>query len=65
MTVIALEERFVTPAVRDAWTKVDPAGHDAGLDLFDVSKRATRLKELTQRRLSLIDNYSVDVRVLS
>ena len=61
--LIALEEHFLTPAIRAAWAAsgIDQDG-TAG---FDQGEIEARLDELGSQRLALMDESGVDVQVLS
>lgn len=61
--IIALEEHFLTPAIRAAWAAA-PAGHDGTAD-FDRGELEQRLDELGEQRLALMDEGGVAVQVLS
>jgi len=64
MTLIGIEEHFLTPEIRDAWNA-------AGLDAvdpsvaFDSGQIADRLLDLAEDRLALMDETGLDVQVLS
>ena len=61
--LIALEEHFLTPAIRAAWA-AEPTGHD-GTAGFDQGELEARLDDLGLQRLALMDESGVDVQVLS
>ena len=61
--LIALEEHFLTPAIRAAWA-ASPIGQD-GTASFDQGVIETRLDDLGAQRLALMDESGVDVQVLS
>ena len=64
MTLIGIEEHFLTAEIRDAWNA-------AGLDAVDPSvafhsgQIAGRLLDLAEDRLALMDETGLDVQVLS
>ena len=64
MPLIGVEEHFLTTAIRDAW-------HAAGLDARDPSVAfhagaiESRLLDLAEERLTLMDETGLDVQVLS
>jgi len=64
MKLIGIEEHFLTVEVRDAW-------HAIGLDAVDPSVAfhsgaiETRLLDLAEQRLALMDETGLDVQVLS
>ena len=64
MTLIGIEEHFLTAEIRDAWNA-------AGLDAVDPSvafhsgQIAGRLLDLAEDRLALMDKTGLDVQVLS
>ncbi len=61
--LIALEEHFLTPAIRAAWA-ASAIGQD-GTAGFDQGEIEARLDELGPPRLALMDESGVDVQVLS
>lgn len=65
MKLIALEEHFVTPDVRDAWSRLDPENTDDSLNLFDLFEVEASLEDLSEERLRRMDDSGVDVQVLS
>jgi len=63
MKIIALEEHFNTPAVRDAWARqADDDGQSDMMKLFDAE---AKLEDLGAERLRQMDACGVDVQVLS
>jgi len=62
--VVAIEEHFLSPAVRDSWAASTSASRDASasLHLGEIQKR---LEELGDERLARMDESGVDVQVLS
>jgi uncharacterized protein len=62
MRLIAIEEHFLTPDVRDAW---DAVAADDPTCAFDAGELGARLEDLGDLRLSLMDETGVDVQVLS
>ncbi len=63
MKLIALEEHFLTPAIRAAWA-ASPIGAE-GTDAFDRGDLAERLDDLGPNRIALMDEAGIDVQVLS
>ncbi|QJD77311.1 amidohydrolase family protein [Spirosoma rhododendri] len=61
--LIALEEHFLTPAIRAAWAASD-VGQE-GTDRLDQGIIDERLNEIGEQRLALMDESGVDVQVLS
>ncbi|AMR29468.1 amidohydrolase [Hymenobacter psoromatis] len=61
--LIAIEEHFLTPAIRAAWA-ASAIGQE-GTAIFDQGEVAALLDDLGQRRLALMDESGVDVQVLS
>jgi uncharacterized protein len=63
MKLIAIEEHFVTPAIRAAW-EASAIGQEgtAGFDRGDIEER---LNDVAAGRLALMDESGVDVQVLS
>ena len=61
--LIAIEEHFLTPAIRAAWT-ASAVGQD-GTASFDQGEMEARLDDLGPQRLALMDESGVDVQVLS
>jgi len=63
MKLIAIEEHFLTPAIRAAWA-ASAIGQE-GTASFDRGEIEARLDELGPQRLALMDEAGVDVQVLS
>ena len=61
--LIAIEEHFLTPAIRAAWA-ASAVGQD-GTASFDQGEMEARLDDLGPQRLALMDESGVDVQVLS
>jgi predicted TIM-barrel fold metal-dependent hydrolase len=61
--LIAIEEHFLTPAIRAAWA-ASAIGQE-GTAGFDQGEIEELLNDLGQRRLALMDESGVDVQVLS
>jgi predicted TIM-barrel fold metal-dependent hydrolase len=61
--LIAIEEHFLTPKIRDAWA-ASAIGQE-GTGAFDMGEIETRLDDLGPQRLALMDESGVDVQVLS
>ena len=64
MHLIAIEEHILPPFVRDAWAAAPPP-HDPVSALADGGDNGTRLADLGEGRLALMDEQGVDVQVLS
>ena len=62
MRLIAVEEHFLTREVRDAWAV---AAADDPTSAFDQGELGTRLEDLGEGRLALMDEAGVDLQVLS
>ena len=61
--LIAIEEHFLTPAIRAAWAA--SAIGEEGTALFDQGEMGVLLDNLGEQRLALMDESGVDVQVLS
>ena len=61
--LIGIEEHFVTPDIRTAWT-ASLIGQE-GTNGFDQGEIEERLNDLGEQRLALMDESRVDVQVLS
>ena len=61
MKIIAIEEHFLTRAVRDAWAA---SGIENALNM-DLGEIEDRLDDLTDTRIQMMDASGVDVQVLS
>jgi predicted TIM-barrel fold metal-dependent hydrolase len=61
--LIAIEEHFLTPAIRAAWA-ASAIGQE-GTAVFDQGEIEALLDDLGHRRLALMDESGVDVQVLS
>jgi predicted TIM-barrel fold metal-dependent hydrolase len=61
--IIAIEEHFLTPEVRDAWGSI--AGADDGTLGLNEGLVGRRLAALGEQRLELMNGSGVDVQVLS
>lgn len=64
MRLIAIEEHILPHAVRDAWSAAPPP-HDPVSAFADGGEAGTRLADLSEGRLALMDDQGVDVQVLS
>jgi predicted TIM-barrel fold metal-dependent hydrolase len=64
MRLIAIEEHILPHAVREAWSAAPPP-HDPVSAFADGGENGTRLADLGQGRLALMDEQGVDVQVLS
>lgn len=65
MRIIALEEHYATPAVREAWSKLDPADQDDSTRMFAGTEVDRQLDDLSDARIRRMDECGVDVQVLS
>ncbi len=65
MKLIALEEHFVTPEIRAAWSSLDPSLQDPMGALSNKGEMKSRLENLDDSRLADMDACGVDVQVLS
>jgi predicted TIM-barrel fold metal-dependent hydrolase len=61
--IIAIEEHFLTPEIRSAW-KASEIGTE-GTSVFDMGDIESRLDDLSDSRIALMDESGVDVQVLS
>jgi predicted TIM-barrel fold metal-dependent hydrolase len=61
--LIAIEEHFLTPAIRAAWA-ASAIGQE-GTASFDLGEIEARLDDLGSQRLALMDESGVEVQVLS
>jgi predicted TIM-barrel fold metal-dependent hydrolase len=64
MRLIAIEEHILPHAVREAWSTAPPP-HDPVSAFADGGENGTRLADLGEGRLALMDEQGVDVQVLS
>lgn len=65
MKIVALEEHFLTPALRQAWSHLDPVDQDPSTILADQPQVKDRLNDLGEQRIRQMDESGVDVQVLS
>lgn len=65
MKIVALEEHFVTSAVRDAWDQLPADRAEPSHVRSSTGLLAARLEDLAERRLSDMDDSGVDIQVLS
>ncbi len=63
MRLISIEEHFLTTEIRAAWT-ASVIGQD-GTNAFDRGEIESRLDDLGEGRLALMDESGIDVQVLS
>jgi predicted TIM-barrel fold metal-dependent hydrolase len=64
MKIIAVEEHFLSPDVRASWAAASSAGQDGGESLH-LGEMEERLEELSEARISRMDEGGVDMQVLS
>jgi uncharacterized protein len=65
MKIVALEEHFLMPAVREAWSRVDPEFRDPTTTRVSPAELEAKLEDLAELRLQHMDESGVDVQVLS
>src|ERR1700761_3618961 len=65
MTLIGLEEHFVTPEVLAAWRALEPRLQDVALAHSDRGEIGEKLCDLADRRIADMDETGLDVQVLS
>ncbi len=65
MGVVAVEEHFLTPDLRDAWSRLDPQRRDDSTGYYYVDEIVEALLDRADRRLRYMDEVGVDVQVLS
>lgn len=63
MKLIAIEEHFLTKAVRDEWKKY--SDKDAPTEKLHLGEIGNRLEDVENTRLQLMDETGIDVQVLS
>lgn len=64
MKIIGIEEHFLTPDIRDAWSAINLGATDPSV-AFHSGAIESRLFDLTEGRLALMDETGLDVQVLS
>lgn len=64
MRLIAIEEHILPANVREAWASAPPP-HDPVSAFADGGENGSRLEDLDEGRLALMDEQGVDVQVLS
>lgn len=64
MRLIAIEEHILPPFVRHAWEAAPPP-HDPVSAIADGGANASRLADISEGRLALMDEQGVDMQVLS
>ncbi len=64
MKLIGIEEHFLTSDVRDAWNAIDLGATDPSV-AFHSGAIESRLFDLAQGRIALMDETGLDVQVLS
>nr|WP_276592142.1 MULTISPECIES: amidohydrolase family protein [unclassified Sphingomonas] len=62
--LIGIEEHYLTPEIRDAWTAMSLEASDPGVGIHS-SEIERRLHDLADERLALMDETGLDVQVLS
>ncbi len=55
MKIHALEEHFLTPAAREAQSRLEPEYQDPTPKLFDAPELNARLGKVVERRFSRVD----------
>lgn len=65
LTVVGLEEHFVTADVLNAWQGLDPQWQDLSLTPSTQGESGRRLAELDAERIAAMDDAGLDVQVLS
>jgi uncharacterized protein len=65
MKIVALEEHFLMPTVREAWSRLDPEFRDPTTTRVSPAELENKLEDLAELRLQQMDESGVDVQVLS
>ena len=65
MKIIALEEHFLTPALRHAWSRLDPVYQEPNFSAPDKPETKARVEDFAELRIKQMDESGVDVQVLS
>ena len=65
MKIIALEEHFILPELRAAWSALDPSLQEPMSNLPGQDETGARLADLGDLRLKEMDESGIDVQVLS
>ena len=65
MRIVAVEEHFATPEMRDAWSRLNPTWQDDSRKLFGEGHFDAQLDDLADARIHRMDAGGVDVAVLS
>ncbi len=65
MKIVALEEHYTTPQVREAQAAVEPAFQEPMEVLGDQPETSVKLDEIAELRIAKMDECGVDVQVLS
>ncbi|BDI29496.1 amidohydrolase [Capsulimonas corticalis] len=63
MKIVAIEEHFLSPDVRASWAASSAGQDDSGS--LHLGEMETRLEELSEARISRMDESGVDMQVLS
>jgi uncharacterized protein len=64
MKIIAIEEHFLSPDVREAWAAAEGSSQDSSASLH-LGEMQEKLEEISHQRIARMDESGVDVQVLS
>ena len=65
MKIVAIEEHFGTPEIREAWSRLARPDRDDSQALFAGGEVEARLEDLSDARIRHMDECGVDMQVLS
>lgn len=65
MKIVAIEEHFGTPEIREAWSRLGAPHRDDSQGLFAGGEVEERLEDLSDARIRHMDECGVDMQVLS